>query len=161
MEYDYFPVKFSHLPARMKFFELDEGIHNILDGVQIISKRHIHPGVAFGYRIQYNGRSMVYSTDTEHFHNVIDKRVIELAEGTDVLIHDAQYTDDEIGFRLGWGHSTWSQAIQVAREAKAKKLLLFHSDPDRTDEDSFRIEKEAQALFPVTELATEKKIIEI
>jgi phosphoribosyl 1,2-cyclic phosphodiesterase len=161
MEYDYFPVKFSHLPAKIKFIEISEGMRQEIEGMQIIAKRHIHPGVAFGYRIEHEGKSMVYSTDTEHFHNVIDKRVLDLSLGADLLIHDAQYTDEEIGFRLGWGHSTAVQACQVAIEAKVKKLALFHHDPDRKDDDCFHIEQEARKLFPGAFLATEGMEIEL
>lgn len=160
MEYDYFPVKFSHIPSKLNFVELGEGLHTILPGVQIIAKRHIHPGMAYGYRIMSGGKSFVFSTDTEHFHNVIDKRVVELAEGADVLVHDAQYTDEEMPFRLGWGHSTWRQTVQVAQEAKVKKVVLFHADPERSDEAAFAIEREAQAVFPNAELAVEGKEIE-
>lgn len=160
MEYDYFPVKFSHIPSKMKFFELGEGFHTIAEGVQVLAKRHIHPGMALGYRIIYKGKSLVFSTDTEHFHNVIDKRVVELSEGADVLVHDAQYTDEEMGTRLGWGHSTWGQAIQVGQEAKVKKLLLFHADPERTDDQAFAIEQEAKKIFPYSQLAIEGTEIE-
>lgn len=155
MEYDYFPIRFNHLPVKMKFNELSEGTHRLFEGVEVQARRHIHPGVAYGFRIKYQGKSVVYTTDTEHFHNVIDKRVIELCEGADLLIHDAQYTDEEIGFRLGWGHSTWKQAVSVAKEAKVKRLVLFHADPDRTDDEAFQIEKEARELFPATQLAVE------
>ncbi len=161
MEYDYFPVKFTHVPAKINVFELSEGHHRIFDGLQISAKRHIHPGVTFGYRIQFDNTSIVYSTDTEHYQNVIDKRVVDIAEGADILIHDAQYTDEEIGFRLGWGHSTWRQSIQVAQEAKVKKLVLFHSDPDRSDDDSFKIENEAQKIFPSACLARDSLELEL
>ncbi len=161
MEYEYFPIKFSHLPAKIRFYELSEGYHSLIDGIQITAKRHIHPGVAFGYRIQSGEKSIVYSTDTEHYQSILDKRVIELSEDTDLLIHDAQYTDDEIGFRLGWGHSTWMQAIQVAKESKAKKLALFHVDPDRNDEECLDIEKKAQIVFNKTNLAIEGQEINI
>lgn len=156
MEYDYFPVKFNHLPAKIKFYELNEGTHKIFDDIYITCKKHIHPGIAYGYRIDYNGKSIVYSTDTEHFQNSLDKRVIELSEASDILIHDAQYTNDEINFRLGWGHSTWKQAIEISKIAKVKYLFLFHHDPDRTDISAFNIENEAKKEFENTFLAIEK-----
>jgi phosphoribosyl 1,2-cyclic phosphodiesterase len=161
MEYDYFPVKFSHLPAKIEFHELPEGFHSIMDGVKIEARRHIHPAIAYGYRITYEGRAVVYSTDTEHFHNVIDKRVIDLSEGADMLIHDAQYTDEEIGYRLGWGHSTWRQAAQVAIDSKVKNLYLFHHDQDRNDSEAFKIEEQARLVFPSTFLACERNVIDI
>ncbi len=161
MEYDYFPVKFSHLPAKIEFHELSEGFHTIMDGVKIEARRHIHPAIAYTYRIEHNGRSLVYSTDTEHFHDVIDKRVVSISKDADMLIHDSQYTDKVIGFRLGWGHSTWKQAVKVASEAGVDKLVLFHFDPDQSDDDIFKVEEEAKRFFPNTILAREGLQVEI
>lgn len=155
MEYDYFPVKFSHLPAKIEFRELPEGVHLLREGLKVSARRHIHPGVAYGFRIEADGRTLVYSTDTEHFQDMIDKRVVELAEDADLLIHDAQYSENEMGFKLGWGHSTWRQAIQVCIEAKAKRLALFHHDQDRSDAACDEIEAEAKIGFPSLFLARE------
>ncbi len=161
MEYDYWPVKVSQLPCKLTFHELNEGATEIRPGVSVQSCRHIHPGVAFGYRITYQGHSVVYSTDTEHFRNQMDKRVIELSQGTDLLIHDAQYTDDELDFRLGWGHSSWMQAVQVAKLAGVKKLALFHQDPNRTDAEAQVLEKNAVELFPAAVMAREGMAIKL
>lgn len=161
MDYDYFPVKFSQLPSNIIFKELPEGLHTLWGDIKITTRRHIHPGIAFGYRIEYNGKILVYSTDTEHFQNQMDKRVIELSKDADVLIHDAQYCDEEMEFRLGWGHSSWQQAIIVAKEANVKKLVLFHHDVMRTDDRAYAIEKKAQAQFKDVVLAREKMEIEL
>lgn len=154
MQYDYWPVKLSHLPAKIHFYDLSDGEYQC-DGIRIQTKRHIHPGIAYTYRIEYANKVLVYATDTEHFRNNLDERVVNMARGANLLIHDAQYTDTEIETRLGWGHSTWSQAIQVAQQAGVEKLALFHHDPDRKDEDCFAIEREAQRIFPPTFLARE------
>lgn len=161
MEYDFFPIKFSHIPARLHFFELNEGFHSILPGVTIFAKKHIHPGIAYGYRLISEGKSLVYSTDIEHFQNEIDKRVLEISDGTDFLIHDAQYKREEMSFRLGWGHSSWEQAIEVAKLSKAKSLALFHLDPERTDEEAFEIERLAKQMFQNSFVAKENNSIEI
>ncbi len=155
MEYDYWPVKLTQLPADIEFHDLGEGFHRLADGMEIYAKRHIHPGVAFGYRVEYEGKSVAYSTDTEHFQNQLDQRVIEIAEGTDLLIHDAQYTDEEIANKLGWGHSTWKQAVQVASEAGVSKLALFHQDPERSDIQAGEIEQRAIQSFQGSVLARE------
>ncbi|MFN4217453.1 MAG: MBL fold metallo-hydrolase [Brevinematales bacterium] len=154
MQYDYWPVKISHLPAKITFYDLSEGGYQ-LEGIKVHVKRHIHPGIAYTYRIEYDNKTLVYATDTEHFKGALDERVVQIARGANLLIHDAQYIEEEIEAKLGWGHSTWGQAIQVAQQAGVEKLALFHHDPDRTDEACFALEKEAQRIFPPTFLARE------
>ncbi|MGC8765178.1 MAG: MBL fold metallo-hydrolase [Brevinematia bacterium] len=161
MEYDFFPIKFSHIPAKTYFYELNEGFHSILPGITIVAEKHIHPGIAYGYRLITDSKSIVYCTDIEHFRNVVDKRLVQLAEGTDLLIHDAQYREDEITFRLGWGHSTWQQAVEVAKLSRVKSLVLFHIDPERTDEDAITIEGLAKKEFENTSVAREGNYIEL
>ncbi len=85
--------------------------------------------------------------------------MVHLSREADLLIHDAQYTEKEIGYRVGWGHSTWKQAIATASDASAKKLLLFHYDPDREDNEAFQIEKEAQKYFSDISLSKEGDVI--
>ncbi len=161
MEYDYWPVKFSQLPVNIDFYELNEGSHLFKAGLRVIAKRHIHPGTALGYRVEFGGKSFVYCTDAEHFQNQVDKRVVDLSTETNLLIHDAQYTDDEIEFRLGWGHSTWRQSVDVAKQAGVKRLVLFHMDPERCDEDALAIEAEAKKEFPGAVLAKEGMTLEV
>ena len=159
MEYDYFPIKLQHLPAYFEFHEIEEGIYNLSGGIKIEAQPHVHPGIAYGYRIEYKNKSVVYCTDIEHFNNIIDRQVVHLSREADLLIHDAQYTEKEIGYRIGWGHSTWKQAIATAKEAAAKQLLLFHYDPERTDEDAFQIEREARLQFSNTNLSKEGDVV--
>ncbi|MEJ5284607.1 MAG: MBL fold metallo-hydrolase [Brevinematia bacterium] len=161
MQYDFFPIKFSHIPAKVHFYEISEGFHSILPGISMIAQKHIHPGIAYGYRLIADNKSIVYCTDIEHFKNVIDNRLIEFSSGSDLLIHDAQYKDEEITFRLGWGHSTWRQAVEIAKRANVKKLALFHIDPERTDEDAFNIELMAKKEFKDSFVAKEGDVIEI
>ncbi len=161
MEYDYWPIKLSQLPCNLKFFELKEGIYTFDDGLKITSKRHIHPGGAFGYRIEAEGKTVVYCTDTEHFQNQVDKRVVELSADADVLIHDSQYMDNEMEFKLGWGHSSWQQCVQVANEARVKTLVLFHHDPMRTDDACVEIENQAKAARAGTLLSREGMVLKV
>jgi ribonuclease BN (tRNA processing enzyme) len=100
----------------------------------------------------------VYCTDVEH-GDTIDPNVVELARNADLLIHDAQYTPEELKKKKGWGHSSWEQAIEVARQAKVKKLALFHHDPDHDDVFLSQVEKECQRLFANVVLAREGMVI--
>ena len=136
------------------------------DAVEISTMRSFaHPkgGVSI-YKISWAGKSMVYASDTESYVGG-DTRLIEFARGTDLLIHDAQYTEEEYGTgpnpRQGWGHSTPEMAIAIAQAAGVKKLVLFHHDPAHDDDTLAEIEKRAQEVFPNTILAYEGLTIEL
>jgi len=130
------------------------------DEVTIYTYRsHAHPknGVLL-YRINYRGRSMVYATDIEEKRGGYPD-VIEFARGTDLLIHDAQYLTSEYfsraDSRRGWGHSTVERAVEVARKAAVKQLVLFHHEPTHDDKTMKKIERKAQRLFPAAVAAYE------
>ncbi len=111
-----------------------------------------HPNGVAAFRIEADGRSMVYATDVEHGGQV-DPRLVEAAEGVELLIHDAQYHwaeyDGQRGpSRRGWGHSTWLEAVAAAQQAGARRLALFHHDPARDDEGVQEIEALARERFP-------------
>jgi phosphoribosyl 1,2-cyclic phosphodiesterase len=100
-----------------------------------------HPGPTLGYRVEENGRKLVYIPDHEpalgHHRFPGDRRWTSgcgLASGADVLIHDAQYTDHEYAERVGWGHSTLAHAVAFATQAEVGRLVTFHHDPQHTDE---------------------------
>ena len=95
---------------------------------------------------------MVYATDHEHARR-IDRKLVALSQETDLLIHDAQYTEAEYTglagpSRCGWGHSCWDEAAQTAVMSGATRLALFHHDPMRSDDGVAAIEEEARGLFP-------------
>ena len=103
---------------------------------------------------------MVYATDTEHYGERIDEKLVALAEGADLLIYDAQYTPEEYagvigGSRVGWGHSTWVEGVRVARAAGVGQLILFHHDPSHDDAAVGAIERAAQTVLPGTVAARE------
>ena len=99
----------------------------------VTAQRHNHPGGAYSFRIERNGKVLVVCTDVEHGEQ-IDPRLVELARGADLLVHDAQYTAEELQKRRGWGHSSFDQAMQVAEMAGVKRLALTHHDPEHDDE---------------------------
>jgi ribonuclease BN (tRNA processing enzyme) len=107
------------------------------------------------YRIQYEDKTVVYATDTEAYPQG-DRRLIEFAEGADVLIHDAMYTDDQYVSRpsaQGFGHSAVSDAAAVAKEAGVDQLFLFHHDPTNDDTTLTELEEQGQETFAQTSLA--------
>jgi len=128
--------------------------------VVVKTNKHKHPGGAYGYRIELGSKVMVFCTDIEHGSS-IDNDVVRFAEGADLSIHDAQFTDDELKKKRGWGHSSFSQAIDVAERANVKSLALTHHDPDHDDAFLTKIEKKCQQRFKDCFLAREKMEIEI
>ena len=125
------------------------------DQVRIRALRsYAHPGGAMIYRIEWHDRSIVYATDTEGYANT-DRRLVEFARGADLLIHDAQYTEQHYLGQLpgvrstqGWGHSTAAMACGVAQAADVRRLALFHYDPTYSDAALAQVEANAQKLFP-------------
>ncbi len=145
--------------------ERDETPQNVPEHVIVrVLRSHAHPQGVFIYRIEFGGKAMVFATDTEGYVGG-DQRLIQFAQGADLLIHDAQYTEAEyssdITPKQGWGHSTWQMAQAVARAASVKQLALFHHDPTHSDEMLEDIEKQAQAAFPQTVLAREGMKIDL
>jgi len=82
-------------------------------------------------------------------------QLVELARGADLLVHDAQYTAEELPTRRGWGHSSYDQALQVAEMAGVKQLAITHHDPEHDDEFLLRMEQLCQERFADTVLARE------
>lgn len=114
-----------------------------------------HPQGAVGYRIESGGACIVHASDLEHGHGELDSVLREYAQNADVLIYDAQYTDEEYGAKKGWGHSTWREAARVARDAGVKRLILFHHDPQHDDRTMQAIVAEARRHFEPTDAAQE------
>ncbi|MFZ5915337.1 MAG: MBL fold metallo-hydrolase [Chloroflexota bacterium] len=123
-----------------------------------------HPGGVLIFRISHRQRSLVIATDTEGYIGG-DQRLVRFARGADLLIHDAEYDEDEYAnqgvIRQGWGHSTWRMATDVAQAAGVKQLALFHHSPDHDDAFLKAMERKAQAVFPDTFLACEGLTVEL
>src|SRR6266700_3473248 len=164
MQAEYFPVQLDHMGATFEFLQIADasehftGINNV--ETVVTAQRHNHPGGAYSFRIERNGKVLVICTDVEHGEQ-IDARLVKLARGADLLVHDAQYTAEELQKRRGWGHSSFDQAMQLAEMAGVKRLALTHHDPDHDDEFLERIEKLCQERFPNAVLAREGMEISI
>lgn len=154
MSYPNFPVRLGELAAQMHFRDLHEREEVLLaDGaVKIFGVPGNHPNGVFAYRIEYNGRSLVYATDTEHYA-VPDPNILSIAKNADVFIYDSQYTPEEYSGeggrmpKLGWGHSTMAEGARLATLAQVKRYVLFHHDPNQSDDDVLEKERRAQAMF--------------
>jgi phosphoribosyl 1,2-cyclic phosphodiesterase len=142
----YFPVKFDYVSSKLEFVDLaSETIR--FGGLAVTPFEMNHPQGAGGYRIEHEGAVIVYATDREHGHARLDGVLREYAQNADVLIHDAQYTPEEYEKFKGWGHSTWVEAISVARDANVKQVILFHHDPSHDDDKVTEIVECAREKF--------------
>ena len=119
-----------------------------------------HPNGATGYRIEYGGRSACYVTDTEHVPGSPDAHVLKLIEGADLVIYDCSYTEDEFPKRRGWGHSTWNEGVRICRMAGARRLAIFHHDPDHEDDFMDDLAQQAKAAWDGTFVAREGMVID-
>jgi phosphoribosyl 1,2-cyclic phosphodiesterase len=148
MALPYFPVDFASMSAQRKFREL-EGGESFLVGENKVTARWLnHPQGCLGFRIETPAGTLVYATDNEPGDPVLDQSLRELAAGADIFVNDAQFTPAQLASnRKGWGHSTWKEGVKVAREVRAKTLVLFHHDPDSTDRIVDGILREAREEF--------------
>ncbi|WP_206813486.1 MBL fold metallo-hydrolase [Chroococcus sp. FPU101] len=160
-----FPVPLQIMQADLQFYDLEAGETFQIGEVSIDTASLNHPGEAIGYRINWNGLSAVYVTDTEHYPDQLDENVLRLSHQADVLIIDATYTNEEYydprSTKVGWGHSTWEEAVKIAKAAHVKQLVLFHHDPSHDDLCLDQIGKQASLAFPQTILAREGLAIEL
>ena len=165
MSHPNFPVPLQIMRADLEFYDLEMGetLHCGDVGVETLPLNH--PGEAVGYRVNWRGLSAAYITDTEHFPDRLDDNVLALAWQADVMIIDATYTDEEYNdpqySKVGWGHSTWQQAVKIAQAAQVKQLVLFHHDPAHNDDFLDRIGEQVRKIFPETILAQEGLSIEL
>lgn len=155
----YFPVPLDQARARKRFIQLPEsGV--CAGGAYVRPFPLFHPQGSCGFRMNVEGRTVVYASDSEHGIACHDDGLRRMADGADLLIYDAQYTPSEYRERRGWGHSTWEEGARVATDCGVKRLALFHHDPEHDDAAMMRIVSEAQHLFAPTFAAAEGKAIE-
>ena len=131
----YFPVTFSELRGDIRFHEVLKDELKI-GSAKVVVRPVPHCGPTVGYRVSWGGKTVTYISDHQAplGLDTVDEQVLELADGVDLLIHDAQYTRAEFEQKAHWGHCTIDYAITVAREAGARKLVLFHHDPSHGDD---------------------------
>jgi len=190
MKAPYFPVETETWMADISYLDPTKG--GITHGPMQITYHNVHhPGVTYGYRIEIDGKSVVYVSDNEFLflekslaqrsgefsaedHEMMRKindeeRAAELKfiEGADILIHDAQYTPEDYDRKRGWGHSCYIDTVNSAIDAGVKTLFLYHHDPGYNDSQVFAIHEHARQIITDRgstlncEIAQEGKLVEI
>ncbi len=159
MSHPNFPVPLQVMAADLKFHDVEIGQPIHLGDVVVETALLNHPGQAVGYRVNWQGHAAAYITDTEHFPDRLDENILFLAQNADVMIYDATYTDEEYhskqSSKVGWGHSTWQEAVKLAKAANVKKLVIFHHDPLHNDDFLDHVGKQVAEVFPDSLMARE------
>jgi len=149
-----FPVRLEDVPSNVTFHDAPEEPVTI-GSATIRAAKVTHQGPTVGFRIEERGRTLVYLPDHEPSLGADLARVPaawmsghDIARDADVLLHDGQYRDHEYGAHVGWGHSSVSDAMEFANKANVDKLVLFHHDPDHTDDELEALLAEARSNWP-------------
>lgn len=166
-----FPIDLREVPARVTFHDVPRQPWTV-DGARLLADLVAHPGPTVGFRIETVTSSFAYLPDHEPaLAGTIADRSRDwisgaaIADDVDILLHDAQYFEDEYEERIGWGHSSVSDAVAFARAVGARRLILFHHEPRHTDVSLERLEARARSLVGGNEdwpaLAREGMVVEL
>ena len=146
----FFPVKFDDLKAEIQYLEILKHRPLEIEGTVIDAMPLHHPQGGFGFRFREGEKTFVFLTDNELRKDGWRERsfddYVKFCRDADLLIHDGQYTPEEIGERRDWGHSDYRSAFDLAYAAGVKNLFLFHHDPSRTDAEVSGIQGRCEAL---------------
>lgn len=144
-----FPVNFENFPAQITFHDFDPGeTMDIGNGVNVRSCPLDHPNGAVGYRLNHNGKSVCYITDTEHPETGLDTVIGDFVKNTNLFIYDSSYENENYQKFKGWGHSTWQMCRDLAHYANVETFGIFHHDPSNNDEKMKSIEDHVTKLDP-------------
>jgi len=146
MQPPYFPIRPTDLRGEIRFHDVNDDEFKV-GRARVVARLVPHLGPTNGYRVDWDGFSVAYVSDHQAPKDLatVPESVLELADGVDLLIHDAQYTDDDWEKKSHWGHCTVDYAVLVAKEAGARRLALFHHDPAHGDDKLDRLLEHARA----------------
>jgi phosphoribosyl 1,2-cyclic phosphodiesterase len=145
----YFPIRPDQLEGAVMFQDAGDDDFAVHDA-KVRSRWIRHVGPTLGYRVDWHGVTVAYLSDhgqgcgVGQSDDFIPDEVLELCDGVDLLIHDAQHTPAEFEMKRHWGHCTVDYALHVAKESGAHTVALFHHDPAHGDDEVDRLEREAQ-----------------
>jgi len=165
-----FPIDFREVPAQLSFHDVPREPWAV-GGASLVAALVVHPGPTVGFRIESAGSSLAYLPDHEPALTGMAGKSTDwisgasIAEGVDLLLHDAQYSDEEYEERIGWGHSSVAHAVAFKRAVDARRVILFHHEPLHTDDWLARLEDRARSLVGRNEeqptLAREGMVVEL
>jgi phosphoribosyl 1,2-cyclic phosphodiesterase len=149
-----FPVRLDQVPAHLTFHDAPEDAVTI-GSATVRAAKVTHQGPTVGYRIEEHGRVLVYLPDHEPSLGTSLQSLPaawmsghDIARDADVLLHDAQYRDDEYGDHVGWGHSCIGDTMEFAYKSNVANVVLFHHDPYHTDDELESLLAEVHTKWP-------------
>ncbi|MBC8239842.1 MAG: MBL fold metallo-hydrolase [Alphaproteobacteria bacterium] len=155
-----FPVPLDIFQSKIEFQDFAVGdVLNVGADVIIRTAPLNHPNGATGYRIEFEGKSICYLTDTEHVPGELDQNILSLIHGADLVIYDSMFTEDEYKNCVGWGHSTWQAGADLCDAAEVSQFVIFHHDPDHDDAFMDQIAAAAEKRRPGTIVAQEGMVL--
>lgn len=162
-----FPLMFQQIPARLEFHDVPDGQFE-LGPLRVTAAPVTHPGPTVAYRLEEGGRSLAFVPDNEPALNGdIDSSPagevsgLSIASGVDVLLHDSQYTAEEYSTRVGWGHSSLPHLASFVQRARPGRVLMFHHEPNHSDDYLEGMLEEARGLLPGVDVALAREGLEI
>ncbi len=150
MHIPFFPtIKLSDLPAKFIFRKTASRIK--IGNLSVVTINNNHPNYTLGLKFIEDGKSAVFLTDNELFSpnpRTRYNKFVKFVKDAKLLIHDAQYIDETYKTKLGWGHSTYSQVMQLARDAGIKNVIFTHHDPSSNDDFISKVVNDMRTQFP-------------
>ncbi|MCX7896745.1 MAG: MBL fold metallo-hydrolase [Rhodocyclaceae bacterium] len=165
LQYSFFPIREAELKAGLEYRTLAVGEKIVVGGLTVVPVLMNHPVTNFGYRLEAEGKRVFFTGDHEPWRNIYAPEEAAYAEfqvhidacvrafedairDVDLLICDAAYTREEYARRIGWGHGTFDGAFELAHRVGARRLVLTHHEPTRSDDELERVFAEAKARHP-------------
>jgi phosphoribosyl 1,2-cyclic phosphodiesterase len=147
-----FPVDFGQLGARIEFIRLEPGKRHEIAGLSVVPMLQSHSGDSYGYRFERDGKSLVYSTDSEPKG---DQRstdaMVSFFRNADLVIFDAMYSlGDAVSVKADWGHSNNIVGVELCQAAGARRLCLFHHEPIFSDRRIYKVWRDTRRLEELT-----------
>ena len=157
-----FPVPFKVLGASIEFVRMTPGETREVSGVKVTPQLQHHSGDSYGFRFEAGGRSVVYTTDSEHKleQRSETERIVGFFRDADLVIFDAMYSLAEaVSVKADWGHSSNVVGVELCQMARVRKLALFHHEPANDDRAIERILRETQRLEELTRDAHRLEVV--
>ena len=157
-----FPVEFDQLAAEIQFVRLEPGRKYDIAGLSVRAMLQAHSGDSYGYRFDAGGKSVVYSTDSEHKVDdaAMTEAFVAFFRNADLVIFDAMYSlADAVSVKADWGHSSNMVGVELCQMAGARRLCLFHHEPIYSDHRIFKVWRDTRRLEELTRSGTPLEVL--